>query len=183
MIASVEPVVVHLAPDVRIGRCSPAQTSAGTRRRCRCQILEPYRNGPTADRYAYKFALPRRSPPWWSRSRAARDQVRADDVDDERRWRFASSLRAVVDPGEVIYLSPPWFFYADDHLSRQARCVNPLRRRFSAGRRSQAVSARTARSSSTRRTPQRHRQPELKRLAAVLEALRTATAVLSTSVR
>jgi aspartate/methionine/tyrosine aminotransferase len=79
------------------------------------------------DWFAYKFSEP-------SAVRVAveslKDRVGIDfDPDDIAMTTgafgaLATALRAVVDPGdEVIYLSPPWFFYAPMILSLGAKPV------------------------------------------------------------
>jgi aspartate aminotransferase len=90
---------------------------------------------------------------------------------------IASSLRAVVDPGdEVIYLSPPWFFYLPMILSLGAKAVRvdlpPPDFALPLDAIESAVSARTRAIilNSPHNPSGRIAQPgELERLAAVLE--------------
>jgi aspartate aminotransferase len=133
------------------------------------------------DWYAYKFSVPE-AVSVVVESLRLRHGIDFDPADVSMTngafGALASSLRAVVDPGdEVIYLSPPWFFYVPMILSLGAK---PIRVDMASPEFALPLdaieSALTARTraiiiNSPHNPSGRIAQPEeLERLAAVLEA-------------
>ena len=134
MLAYLEPVLAHVsdlalerlatqpgAADFRFG--NPQEMPLPAIERALVKWAAPQNK----DWFAYKFSDPRatRVAVDSLRERVGIDFEQADIAMTTGAFgALATTLRAVLDPGdEVIYLSPPWFFYAPMILSCGARPV------------------------------------------------------------
>jgi aspartate aminotransferase len=187
MIASVEPVTwfttrsTYASEGMKPGACdfcfgNPQEMPLAEIH----QALTRWAAPQNKDWFAYKFSVPE-AVSVVVESLRRRHGIDFDPADVSMTngafGALASSLRAVVDPGdEVIYLSPPWFFYVPMILSLGAKPIrvdlSPPEFALPMDAIERAVSARTRAIilNSPHNPSGRIAQPEeLERLAAVLE--------------